>query len=149
MSLSEDQIRRYSRHILLPDVGGRGQQRLLAGAVRASVGPGRIGELVALTYLAAAGVGTLVLDGDSDGCPTADELRWGIVFDSDDAERSRLDAIRERLVALNPDVDVVTEGPATAHALDDVAPATDLAAALVAGGVAAARAMTRLIEGQP
>lgn len=148
MSLREDQIRRYSRHVLLPDVGGRGQQRLLAGAVRVAVGPGRIAELVALTYLAAAGVGTLVVEGDSAGRPGADELRWGIAFGNGDGERPRVEALAERLCAINPDVRVVTEARDDALALDDTPAVDTLADALISGGVAAARTMTRLIEGR-
>ncbi len=53
-------MRRYSRHILLPQVGGRGQERLLASAVAVAFGPGGEGAAsVAVTYLAAAGVGRI------------------------------------------------------------------------------------------
>ena len=73
MALTEPQIRRYSRHILLPDVGGTGQARLLAATVVVDLdvwepdAPDAPDELAALiaaaTYLAAAGIGTLVLLG--------------------------------------------------------------------------------------
>ena len=59
MSLREDQIHRYSRHILLQDVGGKGQEKLLAGRVLI-IGAGRLGGPIAL-YLAAAGVGTIAI----------------------------------------------------------------------------------------
>ena len=63
MQLTEDQIYRYSRHILLPEVGGKGQQKLLDAKVFC-VGVGGLGSPIAL-YLAAAGVGTLGI-ADSD-----------------------------------------------------------------------------------
>ncbi len=171
MSLTEPQIRRYSRHILLPDVGGRGQQRLLASCVRAAVGPDNLSELVALTYLAAAGVGTLIVDGDSAGSPSADELRWGIVYGHDDGQRSRLDAIRQRLEAINPDVSVQSgsnaqprsaspgvqdqTGSSEVYPRPPSAPphqltadrADNLADALIAGGLAASRTLHELIRG--
>lgn len=59
-ALSDSQVERYARHILLREVGGRGQMRLLAGALRV-VGSGRAAEEAAL-YLAAAGVGRLGIE---------------------------------------------------------------------------------------
>lgn len=57
--LRDDQIRRYARHVLLPDVGGVGQARLLAGAV--TIDPRDPAERIAFDYCAAAGVGTIAL----------------------------------------------------------------------------------------
>ena len=48
VALREDQIRRYGRHVLLPDVGGRGQERLLAARVVVELGPERAAEVAAL-----------------------------------------------------------------------------------------------------
>jgi molybdopterin-synthase adenylyltransferase len=63
MALSEEQIRRYARHVILPEIGGRGQARLLASRVLV-IGAGGLGSPL-LLYLAAAGVGTLgVVDDD-------------------------------------------------------------------------------------
>ncbi len=63
MEFTEDQITRYSRHILLPEVGGKGQKKL-SNARIFMVGAGGLGSPVAL-YLAAAGVGTLgIIDND-------------------------------------------------------------------------------------
>lgn len=86
MALEPSQVARYARHLLLAGVGRAGQERLLGAAVRLA-GAGLAAEEAA-TYLAAAGVGRLVLD---------------------PALALRLSA---RLCALNPDVTVVTEGPA-------------------------------------
>ena len=63
MNLTEEQIERYSRHIILPEIGGKGQEKLLAGKVLL-VGAGGLGAPAGL-YLAAAGVGALgVIDAD-------------------------------------------------------------------------------------
>ena len=63
MDFSEDQIQRYARHILLPEVGGEGQARLLDSKVLV-IGAGGLGS-PALLYLAAAGVGTIgIVDDD-------------------------------------------------------------------------------------
>ncbi|HIC34414.1 MAG TPA: adenylyltransferase, partial [Gammaproteobacteria bacterium] len=63
MDLSDEQIERYARHILLPEVGGNGQSRLLESSVLV-VGAGGLGSPV-IMYLAAAGVGTIgVIDDD-------------------------------------------------------------------------------------
>jgi len=66
-TLGPDEIERYARHIVLPEIGGRGQQAL-AGARVAMVGAGGLGSPV-LTYLAAAGVGHLTII-DDDGAPS-------------------------------------------------------------------------------
>ena len=66
-NFSEEQIRRYSRHIILPEVGGLGQTKLLEAKVLL-VGAGGLGSPAAF-YLAAAGVGTLgIIDADVGGC---------------------------------------------------------------------------------
>ncbi len=137
--LREDQIQRYARHVLLPDVGGRGQQRLLAAAVAVAVGPDRGAELTALAYLAAAGVGRLVLTGDVQGPVGADEIAGGVLLGAADRGRPRGEAVRERVAALNPDVVVSDDGgPADALRLaDELAPADPSAQALGPGGAAA------------
>ena len=148
MTLSPEQVRRYARHILLPDVGGVGQARLLAARVTVPIGAGREAELVALTYLAAAGVGVLILSGDPGGPISASEAALGIPCVAADLGRPRIEALRERLAALNPDVRVIAGAAETVDAAArlDVAPAAAdgssgvaVADALFRGGVAAAR----------
>jgi hypothetical protein len=65
----DEQVRRYARHILLPDVGGLGQTALLIASARVAVTREPEADLIAARYLAAGGVGTLVVTG-----ATADEL---------------------------------------------------------------------------
>jgi molybdopterin/thiamine biosynthesis adenylyltransferase len=140
--LREDQVRRYARHILLPDVGGRGQERLLASRVAVEVGPGRAAEVAALAYLAAAGIGRLGLCGEPHGPLGADEVARGILYGAGDLGRPRIDAIRERIAALNPDVTVDEE--AGGEPLEVDRPAADVTEALEIGGAAASRLLTRI-----
>jgi molybdopterin/thiamine biosynthesis adenylyltransferase len=150
MPLREDQIRRYARHVLLPDVGGVGQERLLAAAVRVEVGPGAGAEIAALIYLAAAGVGTLVLGGDADGAVTEAEVATGIAYGPGDAGRPRREVLARRIAALNPDVRIAVDGepvrsPVIALALDTPPPPVHpVADALVRGGAAASTLLHRL-----
>lgn len=103
MNLTEEQIERYSRHILLPEIGGEGQERLLAGKVLV-VGAGGLGSPAAY-YLAAAGVGTLgIMDGDA---VDLSNLQRQILHGTADVGRPKVESARDRLAALNPDVRVV------------------------------------------
>ncbi|MSP16110.1 MAG: hypothetical protein EXR73_05765 [Myxococcales bacterium] len=103
MAFSDAQLRRYARQIVLPDVGGVGQERLLAAAVRVehAVGAGA----AAILYLAAAGVGRIVV---TDG-GVVDAAGW--LYEASDVGRARLDAAVERVAEQNPDVRVVASGP--------------------------------------
>lgn len=141
--LREDQIQRYARHVLLPDVGGRGQQRLLAAAVAVELGPGRAAEITALAYLAAAGVGRLVLTGDVRGPIGDDEIAGGVLLGVADRGRPRGEAVRERIVALNPDVVVSEGGPADALRLADELAAPDPSALALGPGGATADSLAR------
>jgi sulfur-carrier protein adenylyltransferase/sulfurtransferase len=103
-TLDPSQQRRYSRHLLIPEVGDAGQRRLLESRILV-VGAGGLGSPVSL-YLAAAGVGTLgIVDDD---VVDDSNLQRQIVHSTDRLGESKAESARDRLVALNPDVDVVT-----------------------------------------
>jgi len=102
MTLTEEQIKRYSRHILLKDVGGTGQEKLLNAKVLV-VGAGGLGCPIA-QYLAAAGVGTLGII-DSDRVEISNLQRQVLHF-TPDIDRPKVESVREKLVQLNPDVNV-------------------------------------------
>lgn len=151
--MNDDQVRRYARHILLPDVGGTGQARLLASACIVAVGPERAVETCALMYLAAAGVGTIGLAGDLDEPVTRDEQRTQPIYGSDDIGRPRGRALIERCHAINPDVAVVAAGEVAAETPTVAVPATPwlafappVAAALARGGAAASQLLVRLYQ---
>ncbi|MGE5362461.1 MAG: molybdopterin-synthase adenylyltransferase MoeB [Bacteroidales bacterium] len=98
--LTNEEIRRYSRHLLLPEVGVEGQRKLKAARVLV-VGAGGLGSPVAM-YLAAAGVGTIgLVDFD-----TVDysNLQRQILHTTHDVGRPKLESAMSRLAALNPDV---------------------------------------------
>ena len=101
--LSVDEVRRYSRHLIIPDVGMTGQKRLKNAKVLC-VGAGGLGS-PALLYLAAAGVGTLgVIDFD-----VVDEsnLQRQIIHGQSDVGRSKAESARESIKELNPLVNVI------------------------------------------
>jgi molybdopterin/thiamine biosynthesis adenylyltransferase/rhodanese-related sulfurtransferase len=103
-TLSPDQRNRYQRHLLLPEVGDEGQQKLLDAKVLL-LGAGGLGSPAAL-YLAAAGVGTLgIIDMD-----VVDEsnLQRQILHNLDRVGDRKVDSAKKTLTALNPDIDVVT-----------------------------------------
>jgi len=103
MDFSEDQIRRYARHILLPEVGGVGQAKLLGAKVLA-VGAGGLGSPVIL-YLAAAGIGTLgVVDDDR---VDLSNLQRQILHRTEDIGRPKVESARQAVAALNPDVTLI------------------------------------------
>jgi molybdopterin/thiamine biosynthesis adenylyltransferase len=102
--LTEEQIQRYSRHIILKEVGGKGQQKLLDGKVLI-IGAGGLGAPVAL-YLAAAGVGTIGI-ADADAVDITNLQRQVIHFTRDVGKPKVLSAA-EKMRAINPDVTVNT-----------------------------------------
>ena len=102
-TLSPDEMARYSRHTLLPELGVEGQQRLKAGRVLI-VGAGGLGSPAAL-YLAAAGVGTIgLVDFDT---VDATNLQRQILYGTADVGRPKLDAAAARLRDQNPHIDIV------------------------------------------
>jgi len=103
-TLDADQRNRYQRHLLLPEVGEAGQQKLLESRVLL-LGAGGLGSPAAL-YLAAAGVGTLgVIDMD---VVDASNLQRQILHNLDRIGERKVDSAKKTLTAMNPDVDVVT-----------------------------------------
>jgi len=99
---SEEQIRRYSRHIILPEVGGKGQSKLLASRILL-VGMGGLGSPAAL-YLAAAGIGTLgLVDFDT---VEISNLQRQIIHTTEDLDKPKVKSAAETINAINPDVTV-------------------------------------------
>jgi sulfur-carrier protein adenylyltransferase/sulfurtransferase len=101
-ALSNEEILRYSRHLIMPEVGMQGQQKLKAARVLC-IGTGGLGSPLAL-YLAAAGVGTLGLV-DFDVVDYTN-LQRQIIHSTPDVGRPKLDSAEEKLRALNPYVDI-------------------------------------------
>ncbi len=101
--LTTDDLSRYSRHLILPEVGMEGQQKLKAARVLC-VGTGGLGSPLAF-YLAAAGIGTLgLVDFD---VVDASNLQRQIIHSTKDIGRKKLDSAEEKLKALNPALNVV------------------------------------------
>jgi molybdopterin/thiamine biosynthesis adenylyltransferase len=99
-SLGEEQIRRYARHILLPEIGGIGQEALLRARVLA-IGAGGLGSPL-LLYLAAAGVGTIgIVDDDR---VDLSNLQRQIVHDTASIGLGKVDSAAARLAAINPGI---------------------------------------------
>lgn len=102
--LSPEQRNRYSRHLLLPEVGEEGQQKLL-GAKVLLLGAGGLGSPAAL-YLAAAGVGTIgIVDMD---VVDDSNLQRQILHNVDRVGERKVDSAKKTLTLLNPDVNVIT-----------------------------------------
>ena len=101
--LTTDDLSRYSRHLILPEVGMEGQQKLKAARVLC-VGTGGLGSPLAL-YLTAAGIGTLgLVDFD---VVDASNLQRQIIHSTKDIGRKKLDSAEEKLKALNPAINIV------------------------------------------
>ncbi|MBH1992302.1 MAG: HesA/MoeB/ThiF family protein [Sphingomonadaceae bacterium] len=103
MTLDDAQLERYARHIVLKEIGGAGQARLLAADV-AVVGAGGIGS-PAILYLAAAGVGTIrVIDDDN---VALSNLQRQILFGSADIDVPKAEAAMAAVARINPDVKLI------------------------------------------
>src|ERR671934_460908 len=97
-AFSEEQVLRYSRHIILPKIGSAGQRKLLKAKVLI-VGAGGLGSPTAM-YLAAAGVGTLgIVDFDK---VDLSNLQRQLLHGTADVGRSKLESARDRLMQVNP-----------------------------------------------
>lgn len=104
MAFSNEQLERYSRHIILKEVGAKGQKKLLNAKVLI-IGAGGLGAPAAM-YLAAAGVGTI-------GIADADEvdlsnLQRQIIHSTQDIGKPKVESAKETMEAINPDVTVKT-----------------------------------------
>lgn len=118
--LTPSQVQRYSRHLIMPDVGSTGQRKLLNSRVLV-IGAGGLGSPVAL-YLALAGIGTIgIVDFD---VVDLSNLQRQILHTNADVGRRKVDSAKETLLAHNPDLNVeIHEEPITAeNAMDMIAP---------------------------
>jgi molybdopterin/thiamine biosynthesis adenylyltransferase len=104
MAFTDEQLERYSRHIILKEVGARGQKKILEGKVLI-IGAGGLGAPAAM-YLAAAGVGTIgIADADT---VDLSNLQRQIIHSTPDVGKTKVISARETMNAMNPDVEVVT-----------------------------------------
>lgn len=113
---TEEELNRYSRHILLQDVGVEGQEKIREGKVLV-IGAGGLGAPVAM-YLAAAGVGTIgIVDGD---VVDLSNLQRQIIHTTPDVDKWKVESAKETINAINPHVKVEThrEFLEAANALD-------------------------------
>ncbi|MGB3940436.1 MAG: molybdopterin-synthase adenylyltransferase MoeB [Candidatus Manganitrophaceae bacterium] len=103
MAFTEEQLVRYSRHIILTEVGGKGQKKIAQAKVLV-IGAGGLGSPVAL-YLAAAGIGTIgIIDADT---VDLSNLQRQILHHTSDIGRPKVLSAQEKITALNPDVRVI------------------------------------------
>src|SRR3984957_15643485 len=120
MQLSNEEIRRYSRHLILPEVGLAGQKKIRATSVLC-IGAGGLGSPIAM-YLAAAGIGKLgIVDFD-----TVDysNLQRQILHTDADVGRSKAESAKETINGINPNVEVVIHNTriSSENALEIIAP---------------------------
>jgi sulfur-carrier protein adenylyltransferase/sulfurtransferase len=104
MALSNEEVKRYSRHLIMPEVGVEGQEKLKKGSVLC-IGAGGLGSPAAL-YLAAAGVGTIgIVDFD---VVDYSNLQRQVIHGTSDVGRSKLASAKDRLLELNPHINIET-----------------------------------------
>src|SRR5437016_1377544 len=103
MDLSNDEIRRYSRHLILPEVGMAGQKKICCSSVLC-IGAGGLGSPIGM-YLAAAGIGKIgILDFDA---VDFSNLQRQIIHGTEDVGRSKAQSAKETINGINPNVEVV------------------------------------------
>lgn len=103
IDFSEENIKRYSRHILLPEIGLDGQEKIFNAKILI-VGLGGLGSPVAL-YLAAAGIGTIgLIDGDK---VDLTNLQRQIIHTTDDLNRKKTDSAAEKIKKINPQTNII------------------------------------------
>src|SRR4026208_169477 len=103
MQLTNDEVRRYSRHLILPEVGLAGQKKICSTSVLC-IGAGGLGSPIAM-YLAAAGIGKIgLVDFD-----TVDfsNLQRQIIHGTEDVGRPKTDSAKETIASINPNVEVI------------------------------------------
>lgn len=104
MDFTNEQIERYSRHIILTEVGGKGQKKIRESKILV-IGAGGLGSPAAF-YLAAAGVGTIgIIDGD---VVDLSNLQRQIIHYTPDLDKPKVESAKDKIKALNPDVEVKT-----------------------------------------
>ena len=104
MAMTDEQLERYSRHIILKEVGAKGQKKLLNSKVLI-IGAGGLGAPAAM-YLAAAGVGHIgIVDMDK---VDLSNLQRQVIHTTDDLGKAKVESAKETMTAINPDVEVET-----------------------------------------
>src|SRR3989441_3888639 len=120
MELNNDEIRRYSRHLILPEVGLGGQKKICSASVLC-IGAGGLGSPIAM-YLAAAGIGKLgILDFD---LVDFSNLQRQIIHGTEDVGRPKTQSAKETIQCINPNVEVVIHNAriTSENALDLIRP---------------------------
>src|SRR3990170_5546311 len=122
-ALTEEQVLRYSRHIIMPQVGGSGQRKLMEAKVLI-LGAGGLGSPVAV-YLALAGIGTIgIVDFD---VVELSNLQRQVLHQNDDVGKAKTQSAKETLLAYNPDVNVVIHNtPITSDNALEIMPKYDI-----------------------
>src|ERR1700744_1103048 len=120
MQLNNDEIRRYSRHLILPEVGMAGQKKIKAASVLC-IGAGGLGSPIAL-YLSAAGVGQIGIVGFDTG--GFSNLQRQILHTDADVGKSKAESAKETIRGINPNVEVVIHNTriSSENALDLIRP---------------------------
>lgn len=104
IKLNDKQLERYARHIVLPEIGLKGQEKLLSSSVLV-LGAGGLGSSV-LTYLASSGIGTIgIVDYDD---VALSNLHRQTIYNTDDLNQSKVISVKEKIKKINPEIKVLT-----------------------------------------